>query len=278
MSVDAVKLTPGDRQVLVRAGATIYVLRRDGRTGALRWPGNTRGCMSAYPHSHCRRIPELGELPQYTRSGRTAYAPSADVDGVVPFRADPSTGLLSLAGDPVCARRTTGRARRRCPFPSGGSQMLTLSPDSRNLYLSDTVRDEIVGFAVDRLGAVSAVPGTYGCSRESSDPLCQDEAIGWQVEITPDGRFAYQIDGGLVLAFSRDRNSGALNLLPGAGGCLSDSPKPPCTQFRNLHDPWRARLSTDGRQLYVGSAVGSSPPGDTLVVLARTDTAARPVP
>jgi hypothetical protein len=270
MFVGSMNLTPGDRQVAVSTGPTIFVLRRNERTGALTWPGKKTGCMSASTQSRCRRIPEIAELPEYASNGRTAYAPSDDVDGVVVFRNDPSTGVLTPVGSPVCARRTARRVPRRCSFASGGAHQLTLAPDGRHLYMSDTVLDEIVAFAIDRVTGVRAVPGVYGCSRGGSDPLCEGEFIGLQVEITPDGRFAYQIVGGLVLAFARDRESGALTLLPGADACLSDRSKPPCTPFRNLRDPWRARLSPDGRQLYVSSAVGSSPPGDTLVVLARS--------
>jgi hypothetical protein len=272
MHVGDMTLTPGDRQVLVTTGPTIYVLRRNANNGALAWPGKRTGCMSSNTRSTCRRIPSIEELPDFSRNGRAAYAPSGDVDGVVAFRNRPSTGLLTPVGDPVCARRRTGRAPRRCGFGSGGSHLATLSPDERHLYLSDTVRDEVVAFAVEEPGRLRAIPGAFGCTRGAGDPLCEDQFIGWQVEITPDGRFAYQVVGQLVLAFSRDRDSGALTRLPGADACLSDGSHPPCTPFRNLREPWRARLSPDGRQLYVGSSVSSSPPGNTLIVLARTES------
>ena len=253
MYVDSMRITPGERQVLVSTGATIFVLRRDARTGTLRWPGKKTGCMSASTHSHCRRIPEIAELPQYTRSGRRAYAPSDNVDGIVPLRNDPSTGLLSAAGDPVCARRTRGRAPRRCSFPSGGSQLLTLSPDERHLYLSDTVatrssRSRSTASGRDRdSGHLRLLTRFLG-------PALQGRGHRLAGEITPDGRFAYQIDGGLVLAFSRDRESGALTLLPGADGCLSDEPKPPCARSTTSAIPGArsfrrtAGSSTSGRR------------------------------
>jgi len=270
MYVNSMTLTPGDRQVVVAGGPSLLVLRRNGRSGALTWPGKKTGCVSASDGSRCRRIPEIEDVPRYSRDGRSAYAASGDVDGVVVFRNEPSTGELRAVGEPVCARRRrTGRVPRRCGFGSGGSHLITLSPDERNLYMSDTVRDELVAFAIDRPREVRAIAGPFGCTRGVTGGICEDQFIGWQLELTPDGRFGYELVGGLVLAFSRDRESGALTLLPGADACLSDSGLPPCTPFRNLREPWRSRLSPDGRQLYVASSVGSSPPGNTLVVLGR---------
>jgi hypothetical protein len=269
MFVNQVTLTPGDRQVVVDTLPSLFILHRNPRTGALRYPGKKTGCVSSSLQSRCRRIPEIAELPRYASNGRSAYAPSDDVDGIVVFRNDPNTGELRAVGR-ACARRSrAGRAPRRCPFPSGGAHTLTLSPDERNLYLSDTVQDEIVAFAVDHPRQVRAIPGAFGCSRGTSGGICEDNFIGWQLELTPDGRFGYQIVGGLVLAFSRDRDTGALTLLPAADGCLSDRADPPCTPFKNLREPWRSRLSPDGRQLYLASSVGTSPPGNTLIVLGR---------
>jgi DNA-binding beta-propeller fold protein YncE len=84
--------------------------------------------------------------------------------------------------------------------------------------------------------------------------------------VSPDGRHVYVASYGshAVAIFARDRRTGALEQLPGRGGCIRQGHGGGCTPGRGLGGPASIAISADGRNVYLASA-GS----DALSVFAR---------
>lgn len=168
--------------------------------------------------------------------------------------------LAQVPGAGGCVRQrggadcTDGRALRH---PSG----IAVSPDGRHVYVVSARSNAITLFRRDRkTGAVTQLAGPDGCIRDGDAPGClPGHALvdPTSVAISPDGRHVYVTSGGrgsgsnAIVAFARDRTTGALTYLPGTDGCVSVGGNDgPCVEGA-VNVPWDLVVSPDGRHLYV---------------------------
>jgi 6-phosphogluconolactonase (cycloisomerase 2 family) len=73
------------------------------------------------------------------------------------------------------------------------------------------------------------------------------------IAISPDGRHVYVSAGSSIAVFARDVDTGSLQQLPEASGCLVRVvvPGTGCTRVRGIRGARRIALSADGRSVYV---------------------------
>lgn len=88
--------------------------------------------------------------------------------------------------------------------------------------------------------------------------------------VTPDGRNVYLTTAHGVLGFARNRRTGALRPLAGAGGCV-DAIRSGCRPLHGLRAPSELAASGNGT-LYVAGSVphAGAPATGALAVLSRT--------
>ena len=145
--------------------------------------------------------------------------------GINVIARDPATGLLTHvypyrggAGEP----------------PIGNVQDLAMSPDGRQLYVSQWHDDAVLVLDADvvtgELSFAQALYGGPGGVPGLDKPL--------DIELSPDARFLYAADGGVV-AFARDPGSGALTPIGG---------------WQVWSSAFNLSMPPDGTRLYAGVA------------------------
>jgi 6-phosphogluconolactonase (cycloisomerase 2 family) len=105
-------------------------------------------------------------------------------------------------------------------------------------------------------GSLRQLAGGAGCL-ESSGLLCRNvrgfEASG-DIAVAPDGRHVYVgSEWNSVIAFARQRDTGALRPLPGKRGCIRWKGGRGCSTARAFNSPRAIAISPDGRSVYVGA-------------------------
>jgi len=110
---------------------------------------------------------------------------------------------------------------------------------------------------------LAQLPGRAGCLNAVDENRCVDTTATAGITglvVSPDGRHVYAaIDDGAVVAFRRDRRTGALKRVTGTGGCVSDSgrgftgPRGSCTPWRALEQVGDVAISPDGRTIYAAT-------------------------
>jgi DNA-binding beta-propeller fold protein YncE len=287
-----VAISPDGGNVYVSSDTgAVAVFARDGATGALSQLPDAQGCLSRDPaqpgSAGCFPARGFGIGPStgpvavtVSPDGRSVYTAawifgdSANRSAVAILVRDPGTGALSQGpGTAAClsypsAGETGCAPARAIPGPSE----VTLSPDSRNLYVSTTTlisgEDDLGGevgvFARNPTsGRPTQLRGRTGCLRLHSTvagctpaPLADVSALA----ISPDGRSAYIADGvdpGRIGALARDRSTGALVPLRGRAGCVSQSRSARgCTRVHALFSPADVAVSPDGRNVYAATRNG----------------------
>jgi hypothetical protein len=127
----------------------------------------------------------------------------------------------------------------------GNPQDLVVSPDGRNVYVSNAGTNAI---AVFNRGA----DGTLSTSADSITT-----ATGWGqphgMTISDDGNYVYvSTSSGTLLAFARNASTGALTQLATPTGCYSEAATTGCTTVRGINNrSWQLALSPGGTNLYV---------------------------
>lgn len=179
--------------------------------------------------------------------------------------------LTQLKGAKGClvdsAQRTgtCGVARAlKEPGPFMGSRAIEISPDGKHVYVASSKSDAIAIFLRNkRRGTLKQAPGNKGCVAAQRSFGCA-RAIGLDapnsVAVSPDGRNVYATarNSSSVATFSRNRKTGALKQLPGAAGCVSGIPVPPCADGRAMTGADVVTISPDGKNVYVGAFFGNA--------------------
>lgn len=171
--------------------------------------------------------------------------------------------LSQLPGSAACA---TDPATLGCAAAAGVRYptSVSVSPDSRHVYVTSDDRDQVTVFARASSGALTQLScvnpgGTDGCTAAGSmgDPRA--------VTFDAAGSVAYVASRAdhLVRVFTRDAATGALSPLAGEAGCVRNgSSAGGCTAVRGLYDPYT--IAVGAEHVYVAGRTGS-----TVAVLDR---------
>ncbi|NLT06521.1 MAG: beta-propeller fold lactonase family protein [Solirubrobacterales bacterium] len=156
------------------------------------------------------------------------------------------------------------------PAPFVGSNALAISPDGRNVYVASSRSDAIAIFARNsRTGKLAQRKGRAGCvARRGTDSCAPARALNGpnSVAVSADGRNVYVTSrvSDAVTAFRRNRSTGALTQLRGAGGCVADRLAKGCATGRALGGADVVAVSPDGENVYVGAFTA-----DAVAILDR---------
>lgn len=193
--------------------------------------------------------------PQVSAVGSLAQLPGKA--GCLVDRSTPAKGSKAPKG---CKRvRALGG-----PAPFLGSNALAISGDGKNVYVASSRSDAIAVFTRNaRSGKLTQRPGAAGCVALQGAGGCAT-ARGLDgpnsVAVSADGRSVYatSLISDAVTSFRRNRSTGALTQLRGAGGCVANRTLPGCASGRALDGPDVVTISPDGANVYVGAFVGNA--------------------
>jgi DNA-binding beta-propeller fold protein YncE len=180
-----------------------------------------------------------------------AEAGRPDATGTAPFGR-----LTQPSGEAGCihARGTNRCARGRAVT---SPEEIAVSPDDRHVYVASYGSNAVAVFARRRrTGELEQLPGRRGCMRHERGGSCSTAralARPSAIAISPDGLNVYVTAAGsdALAVFARNRRTGTLRQLSGAGGCLSQRPGGGCLVGRALNEPTSVAVSPDGDHVYV---------------------------
>ncbi len=268
MGSRAISISPNSRNVYVASSDSdaIAIFVRNRKSGNLTQRKRTRGCISAKGNNGCARAIGLDGPNSLAVSpnGRNVYATSRNSSSVTVFRRNRSTGALKQLGSgsgcitdlplPGC---TTGRAL-------GGADVVTVSPDGRNVYVGSFFGSAIAIFNRDRsTGALSQPTDTTGCITEALITGCvQGLALSSPegMAVSGDGQNVYVATAvsNAVVSLSRDPSTGTLTQAVDGSGCIVESPLTGCTTGSQVSGANAVEVSPDDRHVYVTSLISSS--------------------
>jgi DNA-binding beta-propeller fold protein YncE len=286
-------LSPDERFAYVASeNGTVAGYLRNRRTGALRSLRGAGACVVGSATkadlpaaAMCTAWDLLGPTPDagvaVSPDGRHLYLASGGVTFLPPDPSERPTALVTLERD-----ERTGRLRPAgCVAPQADGCMptrgmdgwvagLAVSPDGRSIYVVSSVQlgsqsgSSIAVFVRDPAsGALTQPPGPDGCIAPAAYAGCRPArglaGGGASVAVSPDGRHLYvggedthvdPPDGGTIVAFARDPETGSLTQLPGQAGCLTIDGREGCGRARTLGS-WLPDLpdlviSPDGHNVY----------------------------
>jgi DNA-binding beta-propeller fold protein YncE len=285
---------------------TLFFGDYNGNSGGLTQKGGRAACVSvdgtggfseAARGGDCAVAPAVG-LPTalaLSPDGRNAYV-AGHREAVAVLDRDARSGALAAKPGPRgCVSRdgTPGgeRARRlRQAAPLGrtrscavgrglfGVTDLAVSPDGRNVYVGSA--DGLAVFDRGRAGGLTQKPGRAGCLTSSGlqrGALARTAGCGRaqglfetsSVTVSPDGRTVYVTSVDL-LAFARDRRTGALTRLPGRAGCVSATARgadgSDCAADPDVDGATSIVVSPDGRQAFASSGTDAGGTGAVAIL------------
>jgi DNA-binding beta-propeller fold protein YncE len=239
------------------SGVAIFTRAPD---GTLAQPGGTGGCVSNGGGIGCAaaRGIDAPEEVLVSPDSRHVLVAGSRSDAVAVLRSGPdglsqaegAAGCISQGGTEGCA---DGKALR-APVD------LAISPDGRNVYTASASSDGIAALRRDRAtGALTQAEDRSGCISQGARPRrclpgrALDEV--WGLAVSPDGRNVYAVSSKVntLGAMARDRESGALEQLPGRLGCFIRGGGFGCPDGRGLTVAVAVAVSPDGRSVYVAS-------------------------
>src|SRR5918998_241024 len=235
----SIAISPDGRNVYLAASGSdaLGIFARNRRTGALRQlpgargcfsePDGTAGCVSEQGGLGCSAARGIGAPEEVLVSpdSRHVLVAGSQSDAVAVLRSGPDglsqsdgeAGCISQGGVEGCA---AGKALK-------GPVDLAISPDGLSVYTASAGSDGIAALTRDRAtGALTQPEDRSGCISQGARPRRCVGGRGldevWSVAISPDGRNVYSVSSKVntLGALTRDRESGALEQLPGGLGCL----------------------------------------------------------
>lgn len=201
-----------------------------------------------------------------SKNGLHVFVASPLSDAIARFLRVPSTGALSqLGGSSACISETGNggvcTVGRALDEPRG----VTVSPDGRNVYVASTTSDGVAVFALDsKTGNLTQLADTAGCVTETgtggqcADGVALDGARA--IAVSPNGKSLYVAarNSDAVVAFARDKKTGAITQLPGTAGCVSENGTGgQCANGVALDFATSVAVSPNGKNVYV-TAAGSN--------------------
>lgn len=249
---------------LLACGLSLPASAPTAQTGALTQLPGRAGCVknaSAFEGCARGRGLSFANGVAVSRDRRSLYVASGG-DALAVFARDRRSGApRQLPGRAGCLSRSR---RRGCARGRGLATPVgvTVSPDSRNVYVASYGTNSVAVFARSRRsGRLRQLSGQAGCvgagGREGCAPsrgLGELTGVS-SVSLSADGRYAYVASRGLqgLTVFARNRRSGALAQLPGPAGCVNPAGHEGCAIGRGLRDSFDVAVSPGGRHVYAVS-------------------------
>jgi predicted ribosomally synthesized peptide with SipW-like signal peptide len=204
--------------------------------------------------------------------GTSAYVASYNADAIAVFSRASSGRLTQLAGTNGCVSETGSAGACADGTALNDVNDIVVSPDGRHVYATTATSNAIVAFARNTsTGALTQLAGTAGCvSDDGTSGACTDigPMVGpGQLVISPDGANVYTIAGTskAVLAFARNRTTGALTQLAGTNGCVSRAGSGgACATYAQIDTGRGLEISPDGASVYTATSSNS-----TVAVFSR---------
>lgn len=255
----------------------LTIFRRNRSTGELTQLGGTSGCIADTGTTECADGNALGEPEAVvvSRDGRNVYVASGLSNAVAVFKRNTRNGALrQLAGADGCiseggALGCEAGAALTAPYA------MAISPDGRSIYVAAGVSNAVAALSRNaRTGKLDQPGGTDACVSDTGSGGCENGfalQVPEGVAVSRDGKNVYVTSGGSssVAAFSRNRQTSALDQLQGVDACVSESGGDGCEDGSLLNNARALAVSADGKTVYV--AAGGS---NAIVALNRTPTGA----
>ena len=264
----AIAVSPDGKNVYVASSRSnaIAIFGRNAHTGILSQPKGKGGCVAAKGASGCAGAIGLDGPNSVALSpdGRNLYATSRGSDAVSAFRRNRSTGALSQL--PVGTGCISGLPLPGCVSGRAlsGPDVLTVSPDGKNLYVASFFGNAVAVFVRDpSSGALAQPAGSTGCIAEAATSGC---AVGIALgapegmAISANGANLYlatALSNGVVV-LARDPSSGALSQASDGSGCIVETPLAGCATGVELGGANAVALSPSGSDVYVTSLLSNS--------------------
>jgi DNA-binding beta-propeller fold protein YncE len=252
--------------------------------GRIRQPRGAAGCITQQARAGCAkgRSMDQGSRMAMSLDGGSLYVTSATGGLAILSRESGSGALQQAAGAAGCLISQFNPVSSSCgrvPVPNAVPIDVVVAPDGAFVYvlmargatgvLAAYARDPDSG-ALTFASCVAENGGDAGCIPGRG--LAGAEKIA----ISPDGRSIYVAahwyrDGGTLLTFSRDANTGAVTQLAGAEGCLASSPlTPDCGQGPAYVRPSSLGVSRDGSTVHVVYRQDTTGTGDGSILAEFT--------
>lgn len=209
--------------------------------------------------------------------GADVYVASRDSDSVLALQRQRVGGALSPFPSPspqACVQAPGGKPCGQHAPGLRGPDAMTLSSDGRQLYVGSLDGAAVTTLRRQSNGRLLAPRTHDGCLQGhalSGSPRddCGRHAEGLfgvtGLAASSDGRNVYAVSTGVdspgdsILALTRNRRDGTLDALRGPGGCVqSPGPARCARQAPGLRGPRAVIVTSDGRYVYVASALSSS--------------------
>jgi DNA-binding beta-propeller fold protein YncE len=265
---EAVAISPDAKNVYVASSKSnaIAVFKRNQSDGTLSQRSGTAGCIAAAGAGGC--APAVGLIHPnsvaVSPDGQNVYATAVGSNAITAFSRNSSTGALTQAGDGSgCVSNaaltgcTTGRAL-------DGADVVTVSPDGKNVYVGAFVGNAVAVFARDAsTGALTQPAGDSGCLTNAPTGGCTT-AIGIGspegMAVSADGNNVYVAAAVSddVAVLDRDPSTGALTQAGDGSGCISNAALTGCTTGTQLSGADAVAVSPDDADVYVTSLFSNS--------------------
>ena len=265
-----------DDHVYVIAESSSSVLVFDvAADGSLTQKSGRDGCYSdSGSNGECRNARQFDQVAggAVAPDGENLYVTSWASDSTAAFAIRPDGSLRQLSGEDGCAD-DQGSENCRDTYGTWDVRGVVVSPDNRNVYVS--AGDGIAVLSRNARGGLVQSDDPERCIWNYDDDGCRKMRAGnmdgLAIEISPDGRNLYAMDGlhsDSLVVLRRD-SEGGLEQLSGRDGCWYEGgANGACHDGRGLGGWYGAdalTLSPDGRNVYL---TGRDYPG-TIAVFAR---------
>lgn len=229
----------------------------DGAAGCIADDGAPESCADA-------RLLDRPNSLTFSSDGEFAYATVLNVDAVMTFDRDPTTGALAhLPGTAGCISQTGSGGECLDGRGLDNPNWIELSPDGRFAYVASLASDSIAIFSRDPMtGALSQLADPNGCVAEVGDgATCLDaHAINGvrTLALSPDGEYLYAtaLNSDAVSVFDVNTQTGTIAQLPDPNGCVAEAGDGiSCVDGRALDTATGLAVAPDGAgpSIYVAS-------------------------